>query len=98
VGNDVEIETIDHLDFDIELPCEHSQHDIFHPADQPASWHVQFSACPNCGDQSEKSRNGYLICDEGRRIFFKLGAVKCTECRTDVPIGDWKCVFTPLNA
>jgi len=97
VSNDVEIETIDHLDFDFEPPCEHSQHVIYHTEDQPAAWLAKSGKCPVCGGQTPKSQAGYLICDEGRRTFSQVYSIKCILCGMRVKVEDWNFVFTPIN-
>lgn len=69
----IDLNVIEHLDFDPTLPCEHSMHAVSHAADQQASW-VARVACVGC-----HMRATYMICDSGRiRLMGRRGS--CTTC------------------
>lgn len=64
------------LDFDPELPCEHSRHGERHQ-DQPAQHVIAVLPCPGCGHKPPVDE--YLICDSGWVAMWQNG-VRCTLC------------------
>ena len=73
VTHDVDLTSIEHLDFDPEFPCEHSSHDARHN-DEPAKYLVEGS-CPNCLGFVR-----YMICESGCIDLGRI-TVRCKGCR-----------------
>jgi len=73
----VQLDELEELDFDVALPCEHSQHAVDHtPPDEPASFLIRVS-CDHCGDSAE-----YLICRRGlARLLSPSIVMRCNVCR-----------------
>lgn len=68
------VESIEALDFDPEIPCEHSEHDYAHPGDEFAAWLVR-AGCETCG-----IRLVYAICAPGLRAFNEgRGYARCDD-------------------
>jgi hypothetical protein len=72
-----ELETIEHLDFQPELPCEHSNHEYGHVPHRPAAYLIWgHTSC--CGQNRE-----FLLCERG----WQLGGrgVMCSRCGAVYP-------------
>lgn len=68
-------DTIDHLDFDQNLPCEAERHPHDGP-DLPAAWAVDIH-CPGC---KHEGRSPYLVCDYWLRHAENASYVRCIIC------------------
>ena len=66
--------TVEDLDFEPDLPCEHSDHNTLHVPEQPAAYLVAFGPCPECGRGYEA-----LMCQSGWERFCKIDAM-CNRC------------------
>lgn len=63
--------TIEHLDFEPVIPCEHSAHATRH-ADGPAMFLARRDTCPKCG----RTAKTYSICLYGRELMGRSG-IRC---------------------
>ena len=70
-----DVGTIEHLDFEPTIPCEHSEHGERH-ADEPAMFLVRRHACPMCG----RAANTYALCLYGWEYLGRVN-VRCTRSR-----------------
>ena len=76
------------LEFDVTIPCEHTQHQTVH-ADEPAAWLVHVR-CTECGDGSS-----YLLCEDGR-LKMATNVVNC-ECGAIGMWSEWCWFALPLG-
>jgi hypothetical protein len=60
------------LDFQLNVPCEHGQHNRKHQADDPAAWVVMY-LCHKCPE-----RRQYLLCESGRVYMQPPTLLGCT--------------------
>lgn len=80
------------LDFEATLPCEHPQHPLTHPGDQPATWLAEVT-CPAC-----KGHRRFLLCNAGKERLQSATTWECMGCRWTGYREDWAefVVFLPL--
>lgn len=64
-------ETIAHLDFNPEIPCEHSAHGRHPNHDGPARFLIE-SHCPGCGDVDR-----FYLCEPGWK---NAKTLSCADC------------------
>jgi hypothetical protein len=76
----VDVQSIEHLDFEPVFPCESSQHPTDHPPDEPAKFEIE-SNCPGC-----KKSKRWLICNTG---YARLCTMRthCSGCKMKFPPG-----------
>lgn len=77
--------TIEHLDFEPTIPCEHGQHATRH-ADEPAMFLVRRHTCVDCGARAKDYAlclSGWVDMSSGGR-----GMVHCIYCRNASPTAD----------
>lgn len=60
------------LDFDPELPCEHSGHEAGHDPASPGRFLVSCSDCPECASPGRE----YILCESGWQRMGRIG-VRC---------------------
>ena len=87
---DIDTSTLTDLDFDLEQPCEHSQHRLVHDIDQPASW-AQSGICPACLVTID-----LLVCEQGRLRMNRSRSIHCVDCDHRAPREDWLLHFELL--
>jgi hypothetical protein len=102
----LDIDTIEHLDFDVQIPCESLAHgkDRFvcngvtfkgHPGNGSAIWRMIWQ-CPKCW----KNMN-ILVCEEARLVVYNNIAnntmLRCIECLMRYRAEEGQYTFTDLR-
>lgn len=73
----IDPQTIDHLDFAPDLPCEHTQHHTGQWGHRGRGWAlVEIAQCPGCADPEDR----YVACQGSIEYLRTLGDFRCDVC------------------